>query len=197
MALRPTHQRISTAVGASVLSATQIQLTLPASDFASAGTHTLTVVNPIPGGGTSASANLTVANPLPTTSSLSPASVQAGSGSFTLTVSGAGFAPDSIVQWNGSPLTTTMMSSTSLTATVPAGDAATAGSAGVTVSSPAPGGGTSGALTFTTTAPPSGGGGGRIDLLLVIVLLAISAVRVVSRDPSRGTNPCWTDTSSQ
>jgi hypothetical protein len=169
-------------VGTSVLSSTQIQLTLPVS--ASGGTHTLTVINPMPGGGTSAGATLTVVDPQPTASSLSPASVPAGSGGFVLTVSGAGFASNSAVQWNGSPLTTTMVSPTSLTASVPAAGVATAGSASITVSSPAPGGGTSSALTFTTTAPPSGGGG-RIDLLLIIVLLTIAAARVTAVLPKR------------
>jgi hypothetical protein len=51
--------------GTSVLSSTQIQLTLPASDLTSAGTHTLTVINPMPGGGTSAGATLTVVNARP------------------------------------------------------------------------------------------------------------------------------------
>jgi hypothetical protein len=46
-------------------------------------------------------------------------------------------------------LTTKYVSSTTLTATVPAADIKTAGTASVTVVNPAPGGGTSAAKTFT------------------------------------------------
>src|SRR6185295_629608 len=45
--------------------------------------------------------------------------------------------------------TTTFVSSTQLTAAIPASDIATVGTANVTVVNPAPGGGTSNALTFT------------------------------------------------
>src|SRR6185295_10089018 len=45
--------------------------------------------------------------------------------------------------------TTTFVSSTQLTAAIPASDIANVGTASVTVVNPAPGGGTSNALTFT------------------------------------------------
>ena len=176
----------SAVAGATVLSSTQMQVTLAAANFASAGTHSLTVVNPIPGGGTSAGATLTVANPQPTATSLSPASMQAGGGALTLTVTGTGFVSSSVVQWNGTPLTTAFVSSTSLTAAVPASNVATAGSATVTVSNPAPGGGASGSLTFTMTAAPSKGGGGGLDWLLLTMLVAVSAARVARRLPRCG-----------
>jgi hypothetical protein len=53
------------------------------------------------------------------------------------------------VRWNGSNRTTTFVSSTQLTATIPASDIAVAGTAQVTVFTPTPGGGTSSAQTFT------------------------------------------------
>lgn len=158
-------------INATFVSSTQLQVPLPATEFVSAGTHTFTVVNPIPGGGTSAGATFTVANPAPTTSSLSPGSVQAGSAGFTLTVNGSGFVSSSTVHWNGVSLGTTFNSSTSLTATVPASDVSAAGTALVAVTSPAPGGGTSNATSFTITAPPSsGGGGGSMDIWTLLML---------------------------
>jgi hypothetical protein len=54
-----------------------------------------------------------------------------------------------VVQWNGSALTTTFVSGSKLTATVPAGNIATPTTATVTVVSPGPGGGTSNAQYFT------------------------------------------------
>jgi hypothetical protein len=88
-------------------------------------------------------------NPIPSISTLSPASAVAGGPAFTLTVNGSGFVSGSVVRWNGSDRTTTFVSSTQLTAAIPASDIAVAGTAQVTVFNPAPGGGTSNAQTFT------------------------------------------------
>src|SRR5207248_2416079 len=71
-----------------------------------------------------------------------------------LTVNGTNFVSTSTVYWNGSPLTTTFVSSTQLTAIVPAANVAAVGTASVTVVNPAPGGGTSNAQTFTINPPP-------------------------------------------
>ena len=62
---------------------------------------------------------------------------------------------NSQVHWNGVARTTTFVNAGQVTAAIPASDIVTAGSAPVTVVTPAPGGGTSNALTFTTTAPGS------------------------------------------
>jgi hypothetical protein len=59
------------------------------------------------------------------------------------------------VQWNGLARATTFVSSTQLRASVAAADITTAGTAQVTVISPAPGGGTSAALPFTIAPPPT------------------------------------------
>jgi hypothetical protein len=86
---------------------------------------------------------------------MSPNSATAGGAAFTLTVNGTSFVSGSVVQWNGSNRTTTFVSSTQLTAAIPATDIPFAGTAQITVFSPAPGGGTSGALSFTITPPPT------------------------------------------
>src|SRR5438552_16300586 len=54
----------------------------------------------------------------PAIAQLSPNSVIAGGGSFTLSVSGSGFDPGSVVQWNGMALPTKFVSGTQLVATV-------------------------------------------------------------------------------
>ncbi|HWZ84754.1 MAG TPA: PQQ-dependent sugar dehydrogenase [Thermoanaerobaculia bacterium] len=86
--------------------------------------------------------------PAPSASSLSPAAVIAGGPQFTLTVNGSGFVYGSVVRWNGSDRPTTFVSGSRLTAAIPLGDIAGAGTAAVTVFTPTPGGGTSGTLTF-------------------------------------------------
>jgi galactose oxidase-like protein/glyoxal oxidase-like protein/IPT/TIG domain-containing protein len=92
--------------------------------------------------------------PAPVTTSLNPSSANNGDYPFVLTVNGSAFSNDSVVRWNGSPRSTTSVSATQLTANIPASDLATAGTAQVTVFTPAPGGGTSSPLTFTINQAP-------------------------------------------
>ena len=97
---------------------------------------------------------LAVQNPVPAITGISPNSAIAGSPQFALTVNGSNFVSGSKVRWNGSDRTTSLSSATSLTASIPASDIATAGTASVTVNNPAPGGGPSNALSFTISAAP-------------------------------------------
>lgn len=88
------------------------------------------------------------ANPVPTVGTISPDVTAAGSSAFTLTVNGTGLLSSSAISWNGSPLPTSYVSATQLTASVPASLVATAGTAQVTVTNPTPGGGTSQQVAF-------------------------------------------------
>ena len=90
-------------------------------------------------------------NPVPFISGISPVSASPGGSQFTLTVTGAGFVSGSIVDWNGAALSTTYVSATKLTATVPASDIAVNGAAWITVVNPAPGGGPSSLLFLPIT----------------------------------------------
>jgi hypothetical protein len=131
-------------------SSTRLRATISTADLATAGPVPVTVFTPEPGGGTSNTQTFTVNNPpVPSIKSLSPSSGTAGGADFTLTVTGSGFVTDSKVLWNGVEHATTFVSSTSLTASIPAADIAKAGTATVTVFTPGPGGGTSTAKTFT------------------------------------------------
>jgi hypothetical protein len=137
------------------VSPTQIQAQIAAGDVASQGSASVTVFNPAPGGGASAAQTFTVTapanNPVPVATTLSPSSVPSGSGAFTLTVTGSGFAPSSVVRWNGANRSTTFVSATQLQAQITAGDTASSGTFNVSVVTPAPGGGTSANLPFTVT----------------------------------------------
>ncbi len=118
------------------------------------GSHTVTYWSVDKAGNTEAAHALSFTiNAAPSLTSISPSSAVAGTSGFTLTVTGSNFIPSSVINWNGSPLATTYVSVTQLTAAVPASLIASAGSANVTVTSPAPGGGTSGSKTFTIAAP--------------------------------------------
>jgi hypothetical protein len=160
------------------VSSNQISASILAADLATGGTSSVTVFNPAPGGGSSSAVSFQVNNPVPAISGLSPSSAAAGSGAFTLTISGTGFISASVVRWNGAERPTTSVSSTLLTVTIPASDIATTGSAIVTVSNPAPVGGTSNAVTFpittgnpvpaiTTLSPNQAGAGGPAFTLTV------------------------------
>jgi len=89
----------------------------------------------------------------PALAAISPSSAEAGATGLILTVTGSGFAVTSVVLWNGSSLGTTFVDSGTLQASVPYYDLSFAGTAQVTVYTPAPGGGTSNAATFTVTLP--------------------------------------------
>jgi hypothetical protein len=76
-------------------------------------------------------------NPVPFVNQpLIPTAVAPGGPEFTLTVHGTGFVSGATVDWNGAPLTTTFVSSSERTASVPAANVATAGTASVTVVNP-------------------------------------------------------------
>lgn len=130
-----------------------IQGVIPAPDLTTVGaTLSVTVTNP----GTPASNGLTIPigpYPLPVLSSVSPASTPTGGPAFTLSVSGSGFVPASVVRWNGSDRPTTYGNSSVLTANITASDIQTLGNSTVTVFSPTPGGGTSSTAAFTTYVP--------------------------------------------
>jgi len=82
--------------------------------------------------------NTTIGTPTnsSTIAELSPTGVIAGSGGFTLGVSGSGFASNSIVEWNGSERVTEYISQSQLAAQILTSDIATAGTANVLVYTP-------------------------------------------------------------
>jgi Pro-kumamolisin, activation domain/Bacterial Ig-like domain (group 3) len=137
------------------VSSTQLTAAILAGDVNTAGTFPITVVNPTPGGGTSAGVNFTVNNPAPVITSLSPTGVVSGSGALTLTVNGTGFIASSTVNFNGTARVTTFVSATQLTAAILASDVAAAGTPPITVVNLTPGGGTSNAINFNISAAPN------------------------------------------
>ncbi|MEO8050391.1 MAG: Ig domain-containing protein [Acidobacteriota bacterium] len=82
-----------------------------------------------------------------TLTSLNPNGATVGSPTFTLTVNGSSFVSGAVVQWNGSPLATSFVSGTQLTAAVPGSLITNLGSASVTVVNP--GSTATNALTFS------------------------------------------------
>jgi len=97
-------------------------------------------------------------NPVPFVNQpLVPTTAVPGGASFTLTLNGTGFVSTSTVNWNGTPLVTTFVSSSQLTAIVPSANIVTAGSASITVLNPGPGlrGGLSNVSFFSVSTTPA------------------------------------------
>ncbi len=109
----------------------------------------LAVFSPGCGGGSVGPLPVVNSNPLPTLTAIMPAAATAGSTALPVTLTGAGFVPQSSVTAGGMGLATTFVSATQLTTMVPQGLLADAGLLSMTVSTPPPGGGTSAARMLT------------------------------------------------
>jgi probable HAF family extracellular repeat protein len=145
----------------SFVSGTQLTAAVPGSLIANAGSASVTVVNP----GSTASNALTFSiNPVtaggPVITSFSPGLAIAGGSTLNLTVFGSNFLSSGgiftagpTVQWNGSPLVTSFVNGTQLTAIVPGALITNVGSASITVQNP--GGGVSNTAAFTIAATSS------------------------------------------
>jgi sugar lactone lactonase YvrE len=132
---------------ATLVSSTQLIITLSATDLAAAGTFSVVVNNPTPGGG-AANAPFAVNNPVPLASSVSPSSLATGSPATVISVSGSNFIATSQIILNGSSAPTTFLSSTELTATVPASALVSGTSILIAVDNSSPGGGTSSVIAL-------------------------------------------------
>jgi hypothetical protein len=107
------------------------------------------------GGGSSGGGQPPPEQDTPTLSSISPSTVVVGSSAVTLTLNGSNFESDASVNWNGTPLSSSWVSASQMTATIPTTDIASVGSATVTVVNPPPAGGASAPQTFTIVAAPA------------------------------------------
>lgn len=144
--------------------ATHVKATLTAAQLADGGTIAVRVVNPAPGGGSSAALSFTVTNPGPSITQLSPSSVVAGSPDKTVTITGSGFVATSVAKANGAAVMTSYVSPTQLTAVVPSAYLLNPGSVAITVTNPAPGGGTSASRSLTVGCDSTG-----VDVALGVV----------------------------
>ncbi|HKW61737.1 MAG TPA: IPT/TIG domain-containing protein [Candidatus Acidoferrum sp.] len=92
----------------------------------------------------------------PVLNAIAPSTATAGSSAINLVLYGSSFENGATVEWNGTALmSSSWVSATEMTATIPASDIASVGSAKVTVTNPSPGGGTSTAQSFAIIAAPT------------------------------------------
>jgi hypothetical protein len=117
-------------------SATQLVFVLGPTQLAAAGTSTVTVFNPAPGGGASAGRSFTVSKPVPVITVLPSAGATAGRPGFTLTLHGVGFMQGSSVEWNGAPRAASYLSGSRLEVPVSSADVAAPGTVTLRVVNP-------------------------------------------------------------
>jgi IPT/TIG domain-containing protein len=91
---------------------------------------------------------------MPTIAQLSPPSTAAGSSNFSLEVDGTNFGSAAVVNFNGTPMSTTFASATKVMASVPATAVMNAGTVPVTVTNPGTPGGIYGGGTAAATSAP-------------------------------------------
>ena len=135
------------------VSATLVTAQITAADLASSGDFPVAVYNVDGGSIASNSLDVKVADAALSAVSLLPASVTAAGPAYLQSVVGSGFDASSTVNFNGSPRTTTFISTTRIAAQLTAADVASAGAATITVTSGGGNPATSGSLTLTITGP--------------------------------------------
>ena len=92
-------------------------------------------------------------SPVPLLTSITPKGVLNNSSYFKMTLIGTNFVANSVVKWGTNNLATTFVSSTKLTAEVPAGNLMSAATVDITIFNPTPGGGISNPMPFVIHPP--------------------------------------------
>jgi hypothetical protein len=158
-----TTDLATTYFGPTQLNPAQLIATVPAADIASVGTAQVAVASPASSANPSTPISFQIV--LPTITSLSASTTSANNTPYcsptglTLTVNGTDFEDGLVINWNGSPRPTTLVSATQLTAAITATDTAFLGTGAAAVaiavsgSSPAT---NSNSLKFSVTALPTG-----------------------------------------
>ena len=152
----------TSALQTTFVSQTQLTAVVAAANIANAGDYPITVVNALNSANPSNIKIFTVTagqNPVPQITSISPNTVVADSGTFTMAINGSNFMATSTVQLNG--VTRSFIDTitpTRITITIPQSDISVAGTKTITITNPTPGGGTSNPQTLTITTPEPGTG---------------------------------------
>src|ERR1700683_2562380 len=144
--LRP-HRRLSTVILTMTRQVSVLSCVLLTTLLAACGSGSGTGGGGTGGGGTPQN--------IPTLSAIAPSSATTGAPAVSLVLYGSNFENAATVQWHATVLSSTWVSATEMTATIPASDVAPPGSAKISVSNPNPGGGTSSGETFTIAAAPT------------------------------------------
>ncbi len=133
-----TYPNTTTTLPTTFVSATQIKAQVPDTALSNEGQISLYVTNAPPGGGTGSGA-LQIIAPEPTINNLSPPSIVAGTASEPIVINGQNFSTGAKVQWNGTSIPTTYLSSGQLQIQPTTTELASAGIVQLSVTNPSPG----------------------------------------------------------
>ena len=142
----------SVPLAATVVNGSTITATLPAQYANAVGTYSIIVRNPNAVGDSQAQM-LSVVYPQPQLAPLTPSAVQTGSGAMTLTLTGSNFISGAEVLWNGSPVSPSNQTASSMTLGLSAAQLANSGVHTVQVRNPQPNLGESATLFFAVRTP--------------------------------------------
>jgi hypothetical protein len=136
---------------AAVIDAQHLTVGMFASDSVSQGSIAIRVTTPPPSGGTSNAATFTVVSQFaPGVTSMSPATVAAGSPDFKVLITGSNFKTDDIVKFDGNAIPTELISATQIAGAIDSTKVVAAGTSQITVARK-DNSGTSAPLTLTIT----------------------------------------------
>ncbi len=142
-----------TGINLGVVSPTQMHGLIPAGFLAAPGVHSLTVNNPPPGGGTSASVPFVVNAPAPAITSATPTSFAFGGAQTAITLNCTNLLVGATATWNGTPLSGFVTSPGVYTGIVPSTLLGQPGPATVVIANPAPALGPSAPVTVVVEKP--------------------------------------------
>lgn len=143
------------AVNSTFVNSTTLTANFTAANLGQAGSGQLTVVNPAPQGGASPAIALEITQPIPVLQSISPASILAGAGAVTVTITGSSFTATAEVTANGSPVTLSSQTPTSISFPLTAASDAQTGSISLIVTNPGVNPESSGAQTIAVVTTPT------------------------------------------
>ncbi|MFN8445575.1 MAG: beta-propeller fold lactonase family protein [Caldilineaceae bacterium] len=114
-----------------------LQASVPGANIGAAGSATIKVHTPTPGGGDSAGLSFAITAPnqagVPSIESITPPAITAGSGDLALLIKGFNFTPQTVAQLNNKNVATTYVNESTLMALLLASDLQVDGPMGVTV----------------------------------------------------------------
>jgi trimeric autotransporter adhesin len=138
------------------ISSTQISASVPASQLASGAVLNVIANNGSASSASGAAVNLEVDNPVPTITQFAPSTFASGSVGGTISVTGTGFVPTTVVQVNGIVRPTVFVSATQVNVAVTSADVALAGGLSLMAVNPSPAGGTSATASVPVNNPVPG-----------------------------------------
>ncbi|HEY2515549.1 MAG TPA: IPT/TIG domain-containing protein [Polyangiaceae bacterium] len=130
-----------TSIATAYATSTSLGATIPAVSLTTAGDHTIIVVNPGPGGGTSSAITFTVTaaaqNPVPTIATVTPMTLPVSTIDTQISITGTNFISATSAAIGAQGISTNVLSATQLQATIPASYLSAPGTLSIDVYKPA------------------------------------------------------------